>query len=126
MCAVDAALRLRIHMLHLRICQVAHDIDIVCREIERDADVADTGREWAEPPGVQVKDLAKLTGGKAPLHLDDRRVESLNVPDCQFGITHLSQLNERKSLLAITGHRFFEQDIDAPVEDIRSHLKMQV
>src|SRR5258706_7417300 len=98
----------------------------MCRKIECDTDIADTGGKWTESPSVQVKDATEVTSDQVPLHLDDRRVKSFNVPDCQPGSTHLSQLNESQGLLNITCHWFFEEHVDSSIEHIRSYFKMQV
>ena len=68
---MDAALRFGIHPFNLCICQIAHDIDIVCREIERDTNIADARGKWAKTSSDQVKYLAQLISNKASLDLDD-------------------------------------------------------
>src|SRR6266851_599075 len=113
-------------MFYLRICQIAHDIDIVCRKVERDANIANTGRKWTQSPGVQVKHLTKFTGDKVSLHLNDRRVKAFDVPNSQLGTPGGCELNERLRFLNTARHWLFEQHVVPLVKQIRSYLKMQV
>src|SRR5258707_10617549 len=123
---MHAALGFCIHMLHLCICQIAHDIDIVCRQIERDPDITDTRRKWAESAGVQVKHLPQFTSHQMPLHCYDCRVEPFNMPDCELGSMDTSEFNKCKRFLNCTRQRFFDEHIDAHAKYIRCDFKMQV
>src|SRR5437879_1856076 len=48
------------------------------------------------------------------------------MPNREFNSTNTSELNECESFLDGTGHRFFEQHIDALTKQVRSYLEMQV
>src|SRR2546430_1774434 len=95
-------------------------------KIERDTNIANTRRKRTKTPSVQMKYLTEFASNQALLHLNDCRVKPFNVPNCKFDSMDTSKLNKCECFLDSTGNRFFNQHIDAPVEQIRCNLKVQV
>src|SRR5438067_9737819 len=113
-------------MLHFCICQVAHDIDIVCGKIERDTYIANARGERTKPASMQMKHLPKFTRYEVLPHCNNSRIKAFNMPHCQLDTTHTRQLNERKRFFNGARHGFFDQHIDTLVEYIGCYFKMQV
>src|SRR6266568_7713214 len=123
---MHAALHLRVNMLHLCVCQVTHHINIMRRKIERDTNIANARRKWAEPSCMEMKYPPKLSCNEMPFHLDNCWVKAFDMPDSKLGRTKVSKLNKCVCLLNGARHWFFEKHIDASVEQIRCDFEMQL
>src|SRR5712692_401824 len=123
---MNVALCLRIDVLHLCVCQVAHDIDFMCGQIERYPYIANARGKGAKATRVQVIHFPQFTSYEVPLYRHHGRVKAFDMPNRQPGIAQLCQLNERARLLNCTRHRLFDQHVDTQVEHVLCYLKMQV
>jgi len=96
------------------------------RQIKGDTDIADTRRKGAKSARVQVKYLAKFTGNQMPLHGNNCRVETFNMPNCKLDSTDTSEFDESRASSSVLVSGFSTEYIDAHVKHVRRDFKMQV
>ena len=78
---VDVPPRLGEDALHIVVQQVAHDVDVVRREVVDDAHIADAVRKRPDAAGAKLEHAAALAGFESRLELPHRRIEALDVAD---------------------------------------------
>src|SRR5262245_20357324 len=96
------------------------------RQIEDDADVANTRREWAEAARVQVEGATKIASREALLQLGHRRVKALDMAHSQLQATRRGTLDQPLRLLECAGDRLLHQHARALLQGERGDLIMQV
>ena len=105
--------------------QVAHDVEIVRREVDHDADVPDPRRKRPEPRCLHLEDAAELAIGQAAAELTDGRVEALDVADGQHPSRRLGGGHHLERLVAGGGDRLLDEDVGARAESGHRDRQMQ-
>jgi len=80
---MDFLLGLGIEVLDGRADQIFHDVQLVGRQVEHDADVRDAAGEGPDAPRANLEHAAQLAGLQPPLELQDGGVEAFDVADAQ-------------------------------------------
>src|SRR5437899_6374280 len=96
---MQPALRLCIHMLNLSICQIANNIDVMRGEIKGHSNIAYTRWKRTDASSMQVIHLSECIIMKLPFQFGNGRVETLYMPNGNFGTTDSGKLEQRQCFL---------------------------
>jgi hypothetical protein len=105
---------------HGRFHEREHDIEIVNHQIKHDADVGRAGRVGREPVRF---DEARF--GRGGLEIFENGIEPLDVADLQDAIFLLRDLNQVRRPARFVGHRFFDEDVFALLQQRFGDFKMR-
>jgi hypothetical protein len=92
--------------------ELAHQIEIVRREIEGNAGIADPGRERAEPPRMNLENPAEHSLFETRLKSTDRRIETLHVTDGEWDVGSFCSVDDRDRVANVARDRFLDQNRD--------------
>ena len=118
---VHLASRFRVNAHDLAPSQITHHVEVVRREVDDHADVADALRKRPETPSVQLEHAAELAFVETPLELEDSRVVALDMAHREHAFRGLGSCHELIRLVERRRDRLLDEHVAAGGDGVHDH-----